>query len=37
MAVYKAYCMLLTHEARLEINKLSARKEEKLKYAANIA
>ena len=37
ISVNEAYSMLLSHEARLEANKLSASKEAKLNYAANIA
>ena len=37
MDLSEAYSMLLTHEARLENNKLSENKEMKSNYAANIA
>ncbi|KAH9687366.1 retrovirus-related pol polyprotein from transposon RE1 [Citrus sinensis] len=37
ISISEAYSMLLSHEARLEANKLSANKEAKLNYAANIA
>lgn len=37
MTINEAYSMLLTHEARLEANQLSASKEVKLNYAANVA
>lgn len=37
MSINEAYSMLLTHEARLEANQLSASKEAKLNYAANVA
>ncbi|KAH9727159.1 hypothetical protein KPL70_008548 [Citrus sinensis] len=37
ISINEAYSMLLSHEARLEANQLSASKEAKLNYAANIA
>ena len=37
MTINEAYSMLLTHEARLEAHQLSASKETKLNYAANVA
>ena len=37
ISINEAYCMLLSHEARLEANHLSASKEAKLNYATNIA
>lgn len=37
MSVNEAYSMLITHEARIESNQLSANKEVKLNYIANIA
>ncbi|KAK9200255.1 hypothetical protein WN944_015452 [Citrus x changshan-huyou] len=37
ISINEAYSMLLPHEARLEANQLSASKEAKLNYAANIA
>lgn len=37
MSINEAYSMLLTHEARLEINQSNAFKEAKLNYATNLA
>ncbi|KAL9443790.1 hypothetical protein AB3S75_017049 [Citrus x aurantiifolia] len=37
ISINEAYSMLLSHEARLEANQLSASKETKLNYVANIA